>query len=56
MDIVEGGVIVECEKHLTSEEVCVSQERVSGFPERGSGSPGDFRGVWENFGKLLECC
>ena len=51
---------------LESEKVFASQERVSGFPEKGAdlrGSPGNFRGSLGNFrGSLgnfrgpLDCC
>ena len=45
----------------------MSQERVSGFPEKGAdlrGSPGNFRGslgnfpgeVWGTSGEPLDCC
>ena len=49
-----------------SKRVFVSQERVSGFPEKGAdlrgslgnfrGSLGDFRGSLGNFGEPLDCC
>ena len=49
-----------------SEKVFVSQERVSGFPEKGAdlrGSPGTSREVWgtsgevwETSGEPLDCC
>ena len=51
---------------ITSEKVFVSQERVSGFPEKGAdlrGSPGTSGEVWgtsgevrETSGEPLDCC
>ena len=51
---------------LASEKVFVSQERVSGFPERGAdlrGSPGSSGEVWGTSGEVwgtsgeaLDCC
>ena len=54
------------EKLQLSEKVFVSQERVSGFPEKGAdlwGSPGTSGEVWgtsgevwETYGEPLDCC
>ena len=42
-----------------SEKVFVSQERVSGFPEKGAdlrGSQGTSGEVWGTSGEPLDCC
>ena len=45
--------------HCLSEKVFVSQERVSGFPEKGAETSGEIWGtsgeVWETSGEPLDC-
>ena len=60
------GVDAALRSHLSSGKVFASQERVSGFPEKGRTSgevretSGEVRGtsgeVWETSGEPLDCC
>ena len=57
-----GGKFSEFLSAYYTTYVFVSQERVSGFPEKGAdlrGSLGNFRTsgeVWETSGEPLDCC